>query len=718
MTESGKMFSESWYRVAGQRLALRPQVKVRRQYFRGEKWYVLQDPFNNQFYRLTPASYRFVARLQPDRTVESVWKECLEADPDGAPGQEDVIQLLAQLYHANLLLYESPADSAKLFERYKKRKQRELQSRLTGIMFARFPLLDPDDFLKRLLPFVGRLFSPVGLVLWLAVVLGALKIAVDHFSELVDQGQAVLAPGNLFLLYIALVLLKTLHEFGHGFACRRFGGEVHVMGVMLMIFTPIPYVDATAAWAFRNRWHRALVGAAGMIVEVFLAALAAIAWANTGPGTLHSLSYNMMFIASVSTLLFNGNPLLRYDGYYILSDLLEIPNLHVRSRELLRYLVERHAFGWKKGENPARTRREQWTIGVFAVASGIYRLVVFTAIIFFVADQFLLAGLLMAAVCVVSWGVVPLVRFVNYLASNPRLERTRLRAIGVTVGTVALIFVLLRWVPFPYAIKAPGIVKTRGYVRVATEAPGYLARVLAPPGSRVASGDALVLLKDDELAYEIAAVEARLTEARAYHRRAMQAQAADLAPLAIHIDSLEQRRRRLEVQREALTVKAPGPGLWVSPDLEDHLGSWRPRGAYLGDLVGEQGVEFTAIVSQQDASRLFGQNVRRASVRFYGQADAEVPARDFRIIPAEQETLPSAALGWHAGGDVRTAMTDTSGLKTAEPFFQVVAELAPAEGVAMLHGRSGRVCFRLKPEPLLLQWMRQFRQMLQKRYQL
>jgi len=174
MAETGKMFSESWYRVADLRLALRPHVTVRRQYFRGEKWHVLQDPMTNQFFRMSPASYRFVARLRLDRTVAEAWTASLETDADEAPGQEDVIQLLAQLYHANLLLYDGPGDSLRLFERYRKRKQREMQSRLTGIMFARFPLLDPDEFLRRALPLVSKLISPVGLALWVLAVGSAL----------------------------------------------------------------------------------------------------------------------------------------------------------------------------------------------------------------------------------------------------------------------------------------------------------------------------------------------------------------------------------------------------------------------------------------------------------------------------------------------------------------------------------------------------------------
>ncbi len=144
--------------------------------------------------------------------------------------------------------------------------------------------------------------------------------------------------GNLVLLYLGLIFIKTVHEFGHAIFCRKYGGEVHVMGVMLMIFTPMPYVDATSSWSFRERYKRVLVGAAGMIVELFVAALATFVWAKTAPGTLHSLAYNMMFVASVSTLIFNINPLLRFDGYYILSDLIEIPNLNQRATGQLTHL--------------------------------------------------------------------------------------------------------------------------------------------------------------------------------------------------------------------------------------------------------------------------------------------------------------------------------------------------------------------------------------------
>ena len=585
MARTGRTFSESWHRVANLKVSLRPTVRVQRQFFRGERWYVLHDPFNNQFFRLRPEAHDFVIRLGPDRTVEQVWEDCLNRHPDEAPGQEDVIQLLTQLYYANLLYFEMPPDSAKLFERYKKRRQREIQSRLLSIMFARFPLLDPENFLKRFMPLIKLLISPLGAMVWLAVVIAAGKVVVDHFDAAFDQFQGVLAPENLFLLYTGLVVIKTLHEFGHAIVCKRYGGEVHTMGVMLLVFTPLPYMDATSSWSFKSRWHRALVGAAGMITELFVAALAVFLWAYTSPGALHSLAYNMMAVASVSTVIFNGNPLLRFDGYYILSDLLDIPNLYPRSMRFLRHLVERYVFGYKDSVSPAEGFKEAAWMGTYGILSGIYRFVVFTGVILFVADKWLLAGLLMALVCVISWGVVPLSRLINYLSSSPRLARTRTRAVAVIAGTFVLVVALLAIIPFPNRFRAPGVMEALQYVKVVNDAPGYVEKVLSPPGVEVRLGAPLVILANRELELETEAALAQREEAVAMVRKARQMEKADLEPLLKRLETVETKLKDLMVQKESLTVRARESGIWVAPKIQELLGSWLPRGTTIGEIV-------------------------------------------------------------------------------------------------------------------------------------
>jgi len=718
MAETGRLFHESWYRIANQRICLRPSVRVQRQMFRGARWYILRDPFSNQFYRLPPGAYAFVSRLNSERTVEEVWKEVVNNEPTEAPGQSDIIELLAQLYHANLLHYALPPDSEKLFDRYKKKKQRILKANLKSIMFFRIPLFDPNEILQRLSSFIRVLLSPLGAIIWVLTVIGAIKVALDHAGELWVQSQSILAPSNLFLLYIGIIIIKALHEFGHAFAVRRYGGEVHTMGVMFLIFSPLPYMDATAAWFFRNKWHRILVGAAGMIVEIFVAACALFIWANTGPGVIHTLSYNMVFVASVSTVVFNINPLLRFDGYYILSDFLDMPNLHQHSGQHLKYLVEHHAFGCKNAETPATSKRDEIWFTTFGILSGVYRIVVFAMIFLFVADQFLLAGLIMAAICLVTWGIVPVVGIVRYLATSPKLARVRTRAVFVSIATFTVVVSILFIFPFPFSVQAPGVLKSSDYVVVTNKVSGRMEEILVPSGTKVARNTPLLRLVNPELAFELQESQSELIEAEAAYRKAMQNQQSDLGPIASRIDYYQKRIDRITREQKNQVVTAEISGTWVARDLKDRLGMWQTRGAPFGELINEDSFQFVSVVAQSDVSELFAEGIRKTETKLIGQAGIRIQVADFAVIPMEQTRLPSMALGWSGGGDIAVNLQDRQGIQTSEPYYQVRANLLPNPEVATLHGRSGRIQFFLPPKSLAEQGWRKLLQMIQDRYQL
>lgn len=716
MANASSLHSDSWFRLASQRLALRPHVRVFRQRFRGERWFVLHDPFNNQYFRLRPAAWEFVARLSLDRTVDAVWLEAGERDPLESPGQEEVLRLLAQLYRANLLHSTVAPDTAKLFERFRKRRQRETRAYLQNIMFARIPLFDPDAILKRVVPVARHVFSRLGLLVWLGVVIAALKVAIDHAEPLMSQVQGVLATGNLLWLYVGLVVVKLVHEFGHAIVCRRYGGEVHTMGIMFLLFTPVPYMDATSSWSFRSRWHRALVGGAGMIAEVFVAALATFVWAYTAPGIINSVAYNIMFVASVSTVLFNANPLLRFDGYYIFSDLLDIPNLHQRANSQVTQWVETRAFGVRGQRGPARSKREAAWLSVFAVSSHVYRLFLFATILLFLADHFLILGVILTIICAFTWVVLPVVRFIGYLLTSPRLDRVRPRAVGVSAAVVALIVIGFGLLPWPHHFRAPGVLEAMEHTVVAPDTPGRLVEVLVSNGMRVTAGTALFRLENPELSLELEEVRAQVEETRVRELRALQEQTADLAPLASRLVSLLQRQADLEARQAALVVRAAHDGIWVAPRLADAPGAWLERGLGVGQVINEAEFRFTAVVSQTEASRLFEGAIRDGEVRLPGQAGIVLKVIDQNIIPADRDQLPAPALGWRSGGTVPVRSDDAEGTRAAEPFFEVRARLsAPADAV-VLHGRSGWLRYSLPPEPLFSQLYRALRQLLQKRY--
>src|SRR5271154_3905685 len=372
-------FSESWYRVAELKPKLRAGAQVSRQYYRGDRWYVVRDPAGNQFHRLSDAAYRFVGLLDGRRTVEQAWDLVGGQLADDAPTQPEVIQVLSQLYAANLLETNITPDAMVLLRRHKKLVQQKMQNRLMNVLFPRIRLWDPDRFLCRWMPVARMIFSKVGAMVWLIVVGLALATVLPQWDQLKAAATNSLDFQhnfeNLFLLYGTFVVIKAIHELGHAFACRRFGGECHELGIMLLVLVPTPYVDASTAWSFPSKWERVFVGAAGMIVELFVASLCAFVWASTNAAAyplIKQLSYNAMFVASVSTIIFNANPLLRYDGYYILSDLLEIPNLRQKSTGYALGLIKRHISRLKL-QNPPPPVGQRFWLFAYAVASSIYR---------------------------------------------------------------------------------------------------------------------------------------------------------------------------------------------------------------------------------------------------------------------------------------------------------------------------------------------------------
>jgi len=726
MSQDRALFSESWHRVASQRLRLRPSVNIRRQAFRGDIWHIAQDAFTNEFFRFRPEAYAFIARLDGSRTIEELWLLCLDRDPERAPGQGEIVSMLAQLYQANLIVSDVAPDTARLFERHQRRLRQEIKSQIFGIFFLRIRLFDPDTFLNRAWPVLRFLCTKVMAVIWVLVVMLGLGVVFSHWDRARDQSQSVLEPGNLLLLYAGFTLAKLVHEFGHATAVKKFGGEVHAMGVTLLVFTPIPYVDATAAWAFRERWKRVIVGFSGMIPELFLAALCAFVWANTGPSLINSLAYNVMIVASVSTLVFNLNPLLRFDGYYILADLTDSPNLQPRSSREWSYLVEKHAFGVKGSENPARSTKEAFWLAVYGLASWWYRMFVTVVIILLVADRYLGIGLLAGIVTFIGSFALPVVGIFTYLLRDPRLGRVRKRAWLVSAGAFAVLVLFLGVIPLPHHFRAPGAARAVGSTEVRTGVDGWVTAVSVRGSERVAKGTEIARMENPELELSIAAAHSDLEEATARERRMLNELPAGIEPTRLRREAAEVRLAKLEADRDDLTIRAPESGVWSPRSEEEMDGTWISRGGYVGEVVGRgQGWEVQVVVPQSEAGELFSGRIRGGNVRFAGTAGEALDITDWRVVPGRQDTLPTAALGWSAKGPVRVQLDDPHGIQTAEPFFLVTARVTPPlrtpghPGVPVLwQGRTGMVRFNLPPSPLLVRWIREFRQMLQQRYRI
>lgn len=715
---TGSTFSETWHRVAQAQLGLLPSVAVHKQRFRGVDWYVLTDTYTQRFFRVSPAAYAFIARLDPSDTVDAVWQRFIEDFPDEAPGQEEVMQVLAQLHHSNLLYYRSQPDSLTIFNRYKEHKQRELRGKLLGFLYVRVPLWDPNDWLNRVRRLVYASTSRPVVITWFIVVALGLAMAVINSSALWDQSQGLLAPGNLFWLYVCLAGMKVLHEFGHAFVVKRFGGNVHTLGVMFLVFVPLPYMDATASWSFRRRRERMLVGAVGILVELFLAALGAIVWASTGEGLVNGLAFNVMVIGSVSSLLFNGNPLLRFDAYYVFSDLIDIPNLYQRASQQWLYFADRYLLGTERAEAPARDRREWWWLTGYGAASFIYRIIIVLAILLFVSDQWFAVGVLFAFTSFIMLIGMPAAKWFKHLRSDA-VHRNRGRALTVSVLALLLPLAALAWIPLPYSIKAPGVVEAVESSNIVAETAGNLRHLHVRSGREVQAGEMLLELANPPLEHEIEMVRQQVIEAELLRNRALGNNLSEVAPLGQRISMLRERLAELERRHDALQIRAPHDGVWVASSLHQREGSWLPRGEGLGRVIDPSDLRFSAVVSQEQADELFGALLTGGELRLRGQADLPVYSSSLMLLPYQRQTLPSVALGWMGGGSIAVDRESENGDRATESFYELRLGLEGLlEEQTTLHGMTGQLRIGLESRPALEQLSKRFWQLLQRRYQI
>jgi putative peptide zinc metalloprotease protein len=709
------LFSPSWYRVAALKPRLRVHAEIHRHHYRGELWYVLQDHSSGRYHRFTPGAYLLIGLMDGKRTVEEIWEAGRSRLGEDAPTQEEMIHLLSQLHAVDVLQSDVAPDTVELLKRFEKQQHTKLKQNLRSPLFMRFPLLDPERFLVRFLPLVRPFFGWMGALLWLAVVGTAVFLAGVHWPELTrNVTDRVLAPQNLALLWLTFPFVKALHEFGHAFAVKVWGGEVHEMGIMLLVLTPIPYMDASAASAFREKRKRVMVGAVGMVVELFVAALALFIWINAEPGTVHAVAYNVMLIAGVSTVLFNGNPLLRYDAYYILGDLLEISNLGPRGMQYTGYLIQRHLFGVRDAEPPLSTSGERVWFVIYTVASFAYRIFIYAAIILFIAGKFFVIGMFLASWAVASMIIFPAAKSLKFLVSSPKLSRKRGRAILVSGFAVAAAAATVALVPVPLSTRAEGVmwIPEQSFVRAGTD--GFVDRIIVAPGSGVRRGDPLIKCFDPLLPAHIRVLESRLRELEAVYDTQL---SLDRVQAEITNEEIQHVTGQLSHTRERaseLTVCSPCGGKFVVPTGQDLPGRFVRRGDLLGYVVDPSAITARVVVSQSDID-IVRQRTVGVKVRLAETIAETLPAVVKRELPAATDQLPSRTLSQEGGGEIAIDPSDMLGVKAFQKVFLFDLEL-PAQ--ARFYTVGGRIYVRFDHgwEPLVWRWYRGVRELFLRRF--
>jgi putative peptide zinc metalloprotease protein len=716
------LLSQNWFRVSDLHPQLRPQVAVSRQVSRGRAWYVLHNGANGRFHRVNAQAYEVVGRLDGELSLDQLWRCLLAEHGDAAPSQDEVMRILGQLAEADLLQAENVPDIARLSARSRQRDQAQQRARVHPLSF-RITLFDPSPWLTRLDGLARALFSRIGLVLWLLLMAAGGWVASQHGPEMLAHARSSLSqPAVLLMMWLTYPVLKALHEAGHALALQRWRCETHEVGVSFLLLMPLPHVDATSSLRLPSRWQRAAIAAAGMAVELAAAALAAVVWALVEPGNVKDLALVVMTLSGMSTLVFNGNPLMRYDGYHVLCDVLDLPNLALRSSLHWRDRLQRalaHVLRAGPPESPLASESglERIALWAYGPASWSWRMFVGVVVVGWASG--LSPWLALGVGIWMAWSLVawPIAQGVEHIAGAPQLARVRGRARWLTGAvSVAMVLVVLVW-PWPASLDADGLVWLPQEAQLRSGSPARVEEVLARDGQAVQAGQPLLRLASPELQAERAVLQARISAAEAERSAAW---ALDAVRVSQAEEALSRDRSSLAaVERRIaeLTLRSAVAGVFVLPEAADGLLRDVPQGEVLAHVLPRGPTQVLVVIGEQDiglwreALRLAQQPGEGPLQVMLAESTGQVhAARLIRQSPAALDRLPHAALGTAAGGGIATDPDDPDGLRTLMPSFAIELSVDGVE--AQRVGSRARVRLLLPPQTLAERLYFRTRQML------
>ncbi len=694
-----RIFSQAWYRVSELKPRLRSHVQVHRHSYRDNAWYIIQDHASGQFTRLSSEAYSIVGQLDGHKTLQIIWEQACESLGDHMPTQDEVIQLVGQLHQSNILQLDLPPDIQELQRRYSKRKRQKFWQSIKSPLSIRIPLIDPENFLQRTYPFIGFIFSRWMWLAWLLLILSAVVLAGMQWQPLTNNmADQILSTENLLILWWVYPLVKLVHEFGHAYAVKHWGGEVHEMGIMFLIFMPIPYVDASSASSLSDKRPRMLISSMGMITELALGAVAMIIWTLVEPGMVRAIAYNVMLIAGISTLLMNGNPLLRYDGYYIFADWLEIPNLGKRSNQYIAYLAQRYFLGMKDARSPVHAKGEAAWMGFYSIAAYFYRIFLAFTIALFVATQFFLIGVVLALWSLWSSLVMPLVKITKTLLSDAKFRAHRQRAWSWIGSIVAVLILFIFIIPMPSSLVAEGIVWVPEQVEVRTAVNCKIDKVLVTPGSKVQANVSLVACRSEEIVTDVKELRGKLKEYMARYDDKRVSSRTEAQILQDEITRIRGELDYAEGQLANLIIKSPTAGVFLLNervvDLHDRFNQ---RGTVLGYVIDPEKTTVRVVLRHSEVEPL--RNTRQVTARVAENIYQDIPAVIKRSIPAASKKLPGLALSVEGGGQFALDPSSQSGDEAFKTLFHLDLTLPGGRYVKNI-GERVYVRFELNPEPL------------------
>ncbi len=686
------------FEIAGAKPRLRDGLVFTLRETGGEPGAIIEDELRGRFYRVGMAEYTFLSLLDGRTTIGEALGATALRLKDRALTEDEAASLCRWLIDSGLALIGHESVTAMEQERAK-RSQLALTRWMNPLML-RMPLFSPERMLRAMLPLFDWLISGTGAMLWCLLCGYALVRFIPDAGDLWQGVRPLLDADNRWKLAATWLLMKLVHESAHGLTCQKFGGVVRECGVNWLLFVPLPYVDVTSCWRLASTSQRLLVSAAGMLAEIALAAAAAIVWTLTDNPIVRQHATNVIISATITTLLFNANPLMRSDGYYLLSDLLDCPNLSMQGQTFVQNLWRMVFLGLRPRPIDVSLGR-LFVIAVYGVLSSVWSVLVGLGMIIGAANLWPGIGLLLAVVLVTLWYLWPAARALRFFVLGNETEQPRrLRCLVVTAACLAALIVSAKRLPAPSVISAPAVVQTRPLSIVHSLATGRVVRVTVETGDLVSSGDLLLQLENPDLVVDLQQLRFDVTTST--QREIRQLNQGEVAAAEVERSNrtaMTRREKELVRMIEGLTVKAPMAGRVVTRDLGQLLGRDLPQGTELLTIASTARPQLIALVPQSEAESLRGREGQAVRGWLWGH-ERWLGGEIEHVEPRATQVAAHPALTAEAGGPLAVVARDPrdeAGTELAssqwlmtEPQLEVVINLdATSERLAL--GETGIV---------------------------
>jgi putative peptide zinc metalloprotease protein len=684
---------------------LRNNLRFQARFENGKRFVLIEDPVRGKFFRVGVEEYRFIALVDGELTNEQVMKrvndlirsEALEdKDSESSPLDRETASGVCQWLMRSNLVTCGEVDGAKRLNLQAEHLRKMQTIALLNPISFKISLFNPNRLLQRFQSSCQWLFSVWFLALWVITGLYSISVLAENWDRAYASSVGVFSADSWLWLLITWFVLKVIHEAAHGIACRRYGGEVPEAGVLLLLFTPMAYVNVTSMWRFSNRWHRMVVSAAGMYVELFVAFIAIIVWAKSS-GLVASTAYSVVIMASVTTILFNANPLMRFDGYFLLSDWLAIPNLYGKGTSWFGDLVKWALFG-VRFENQS-SDDEKLAVMIYGTMAFFWKISISVGLIIAASVLFQGAGLVMSAVGVVLWFGLPLIKQIEMLCGKSATKPLNKTHSAVSAALLAGLLLLgFNFFRAPATKSAPALVRFCGESTVRSLADGFVKEIFVTEGQTVSAGEALLVLENPALTNQLLELERLLGESKIQTR--IFQQQGDHASAQAESQKSDQIAAQIFEKRsetEQLIVKSPADGVIVQRNLANQVGSFAVRGDELLTVARLARKEVVVSVDQRDYDASEWKPGKSIRLIFPGRR--LVTAKLVSVDPRASVEPKYPSLSAVAGGSLPVkAVSESrgqngSGLELLSPRFDAVVEI-PSEAIASIPaGRRGKAFF-------------------------